>query len=294
MKKYMIVGLSLILCIVLCSCASSQQGSSTDPSSVPPAQGEPAPDKSPANSDPAQSTAASSEAELEAEAVTYPFEDDEGRVHHQIYINGELAETDHDAYTYPDEPKGAYYPIVEILEHFGVESLFDENLVTLSTKINGQIITCNADNTDIVVGKVTLGGTAPEYIDGCFYVPSYTFMQLLDATVDFTSGRNGVTMTTDMIIDPDTSGVAGLSISPKAAAGLGEQHYSGAEACSACGGTGRSICTVCSGTGSVTQFSQSRDPITGQMTIKNARAFCSRCGGSGRTTCSLCGGSGKR
>lgn len=72
------------------------------------------------------------ETELETEAVIYPFEDDEGRIYHQIYINGELTETDHDAYTYPDEPKGAYYPIVEILEHLGVECLFDEHLVIYS------------------------------------------------------------------------------------------------------------------------------------------------------------------
>ena len=58
----------------------------------------------------------------------------------QIYINGELAETDHDAYTYPDEPKGAYYPIVEILEHLGVECLFDEHLEALTTRVNGQVI----------------------------------------------------------------------------------------------------------------------------------------------------------
>lgn len=294
MKRAMLAGLSLILCIALCSCADRQQSGTDAPSSVAPAQSEPVPDKSPVNSEPAQSEAAPNEAEPEAEAVTYPFEDDEGRVHHQIYINGELTETDHDAYTYPDEPKGAYYPIVEMLEHLGVECLFDEHLQTLTTRINGQIITCKRDNSDIVVGKTTLGGTAPEYIDGCFYVPSYTFMQLLDATVDFTSDRSSVTMTTDMVIDPDNSGTEGLSISPEAVTALGKQHYSGAEACPACGGIGESICTACSGTGSVTQFSQSRDPITGQMTIKNARAFCSRCGGSGRTTCSPCGGSGKR
>lgn len=164
----------------------------------------------------------------------------------------------------------------------GVECLFDKQLVTLTTKINGQVITCNADNTDIVVGKVTLGGTAPEYIDGCFYVPSYTFMRLLDATVDFTADRSGVTMTTDMVIDPDASGIEGLSISAEAAASLGEQHYSGAEACARCQGTGKAFCAACSGTGSVAQFSQSRDLVTGQMTIRSTRAFCSHCGGSGR------------
>jgi len=289
MKKTMITGICLVLCIALCSCAASQQNGTEEPSNVTPTQSKPTPDKGPDNSEPAQS-----EAETETETVTYPFEDDEGRIHYQIYINSELTETDHDAYTYPDEPNGAYYPIVEILEHLGVECLFDEHLVTLTTKINDQVIICNSDNSDIVVGAATLGGTAPEYIDGCFYVPSYTFMHLLNATVDFTSDRSGVTMTTDTVIDPNTSGTEGLSISPEAVTALGEQHYSGAEACPACGGTGKSFCTACSGTGSVTQFSQSRDPITGQMAILSSHTLCSRCGGSGGTTCSLCGGSGKR
>lgn len=224
----------------------------------------------------------------------YPFEDDEGRVHHQIHINGELVKTDHDAYTYPDEPKGAYYPIVEILEHLGVECLFDEQLEALTTRLNGQVITCKSDNSDIVVGKATLGGTAPEYIDGCFYVPSYTFMHLLDAVVDFTADRSGVTIKTDTVIDAADSGTAGLSLSAEAVPGLGEALHTGAQACQSCGGTGRNICTFCSGTGGTTQYIQVRDPITGQYTMQTTRASCSRCGSSGRTICFTCSGTGSR
>lgn len=294
MKKAVILFLSVILCVTLCSYASDQsQEDKMEPASSH-EQNATASFESTPGFESKQSEATPASDEPETKEIAYPYEDTEGRVRHQLYINGELVETQHAPYTYPSKPKGAFYPIVEILENMDVECLFDEHLMTLTTKINGQIVTCNANNTDIVVGKVTLGGTAPEYIDGCFYVPSYTFMQLLDATVDFTSDRSGVTMTTDMVINPDTSGVEGLSISPEAITALGEQHYPGSAACSLCGGTGRSSCTACSGTGSVTQFSQNRSLVTGQMTIQSSRAFCSRCGGSGRTTCALCGGSGKR
>ena len=283
MKRTILSVIALLLCLTLCACSGSQSADapSDEPSSAP-SQTDASPSPDGSSSDP------------EKKEVSYPFEDDEGRVHHQIYINGELVETDHDAYTYPDEPKGAYYPIVEILEHLGVECLFDEHLEALTTRVNGQVIICKSDNSDIVVGKTTLGGTAPEYIDGCFYVPSYTFMHLLDAVVDFTADRSGVTIKIDTAIDTADSGTAGLSLSSEAIPGLGEALYTGAQACPSCGGTGRSICTSCSGTGGTTQYVQVRDPITGSYTMQSSRAFCSRCGGSGRSTCPTCGGTGSK
>jgi len=226
--------------------------------------------------------------------ASYPFEDEDGREHHLIYINKELVKTEHDAYTYPAEPKGAYYPIAEVLEQLGVECLYDESAGMLKTKLNGQTITCKTDSTDIVVGKTTLGGTAPEIVDGCMFVPSYTFMQLMDAVVDFTSDRSGVTIDTDMEIDKNSSGIDGLSLSEGTMGSLGEVLYTGNAACSCCGGTGRAICTSCYGTGGTTQYMQARDPISGQYTVQSSRAFCSRCGGSGQTTCPVCGGSGRR
>ncbi len=292
MKKSIIIVLIFALCATLCSCAAGEQGGTNTPNVTPPTQSQSASEQNVENSEQEQHEPVPSE--VMPEAVTYPFEDGEGRIHHQIYINGELVKTDHDAYTYTGEPKGAYYPIVEILEHLGVECLFDEHLEALTTRVNGQVITCKSDSSDIVVGKSTLGGAAPEYIDGCFYVPSYTFMHLLDAVVDFTVDRGGVTIVTDTIIDTATSGTVGLSISTEAVPGLGEPIYSGTHACSTCGGTGRAICTSCSGTGGTAQYTQKRDPISGQMTIQSSRGFCSRCGASGRATCPSCGGSGKR
>jgi hypothetical protein len=294
MKRTILSAITLLLCLTLCACSGSQGvgAPSNEPSpapaqtDAPPPSAEPSPD--------ADSEATEPPAEPEEKDAEYPFEDDDGRIHHQIYINVELAETDLDAYTYPDEPKGAYYPIVEILEHLGVECLFDEHLEALTTRVNGQVIICKSDNSDIVVGKTTLGGTSPEYIDGCFYVPSYTFMHLLDAVVDFTADRSGVTIKIDTAIDTADSGTAGLSLSSEAIPGLGEALYTGAQACPSCGGTGRSICTSCSGTGGTTQYVQVRDPITGSYTMQSSRAFCSRCGGSGRSTCPTCGGTGSK
>lgn len=290
MKRIIMSAIALLLCLTLCACSSGQSaGAPSDEPSSAPLQTDTAPPSVEPSSD-----AADEPTEPEEKEAEYPFEDNDGRIHHQIYINGELTETDHYAYTYPNEPKGAYYPIVEILENLGVECLFDEHLEALTTRINGQVITCKSDNSDIVVGKTTLGGTAPEYIDGCFYVPSYTFMHLLDAVVDFTADRSGVTIKTDTAIDATDSGTAGLSISAEAVPGLGEALYTGAQACPSCGGTGRSICTSCSGTGSTTQYVQVRNSITGNYTIQSNRVFCSRCGGSGRSTCPTCGGTGSR
>lgn len=49
------------------------------------------------------------------------FEDDEGASIINMVVPMRWSKTDHDAYTYPDEPKDAYCPIVEILEKLGVE-----------------------------------------------------------------------------------------------------------------------------------------------------------------------------
>lgn len=294
MKRTIITAMALLLCLTLYACSGDQSaGAPSDEPPSAPLQTDTAPPSIEPSSDTAGVTI-SEPAEPEEIEVEYPFEDNDGRIHHQIYINGEMAETDHDAFTYPDEPKGAYYPIVEILEHLGVECLFDKHLEALTTQVNGQVITCKSDNSDIVVGKTTLGGTAPEYIDGCFYVPSYTFMHLLDAVVDFTADRSSVTITTDTAINAANSGTAGLSLSAEAVPGLGEALYTGSQACPSCGGTGRSICTSCSGTGGTTQYNQVRDPISGSYTMQSNRVFCSRCGGSGRSTCPTCGGSGSR
>ncbi|MDO4543566.1 MAG: hypothetical protein Q4C01_03345 [Clostridia bacterium] len=272
MKRLRLPIIALMLCMALCACSNTRQEDKALDfiTALPSVQADTAlPLQEPDTPKPIAFETSEPEpsalvtAEPEIIELIYPFEDAEGRIHHRIYINGELVETAHDAYTYPSEPNGAYYPIVEILEHLGVECLFDEHLEALTTRVNGQVITCKTDKSDIVIGSVTLGGTSPEYIDGCFYVPSYTFMRLLDAVVDFTPDRSGVTISTDITIDAENSGTRGLSISTAAISDLGESLYSGAQACPTCGGTGRAICTSCSGTGSPTQYVQVYDPVCG-------------------------------
>ena len=229
-----------------------------------------------------------------SEQPTYPYVDTEGRTRYQLYINNKLIETQHDPYTYASEPNGAYYPIVEIFNELGVECLFDESIGTLTTKINGVVIKCSNGNEDIIVGNKTLGCTASEYIDDCFYVPSFTFIELLDAVVDFNNDRSGVTITTDLAINTATSGIQGLSISADTVNTIGEKIHTGNDACPSCGGTGKGLCTRCSGTGYVTTYIQKWDPITNRMTITSTRTICSSCGGTGRTTCPACGGSGQQ
>lgn len=285
MKKLCSFFMALVMCACLWGCGEAEVQEPSDMEDKP---------SSGDTSEDAQAGKAETEPEPETKEADYPFEDEEGRTHYQIYFNGSLIETDHDAYSYPEEPNGAYYPIVEILAQMGVESLFDEQTQALAARVNGQVITCRSDKSDIVIGKTTLGGTAPEYFDGCFYVPSYTFMHLLDAVVDFNGDRSGVTITTDTVIDPSLSGTDGLSISSQSVASLGDPVCTGAEACPTCGGTGRAICTLCSGTGSSTQYSQTRDPVSGQYVIRSSRVFCSRCGGSGRAVCPTCGGTGRK
>lgn len=285
MKKIFPFILAAVMALSLCSCGGND-------SSGPGTSGQSGTSSSAAVSGKNTADASTTE-EPKTEQPSYPYVDTEGRTRYRLYINGKLAETQHDPYTYASEPNGAYYPIVEILGQLGVECLFDESIQTLTTKINGTVITCSSGNKDITVGKKTLGGTAPEYVEDCFFVPSYTFMELLNAVVDFNSDRSGATITTDLSIDQSTSGTQGLSISAESAEKIGEKKHTGAEACALCGGTGKSFCTRCSGTGSVTQYMQKRDPITGQMTITNTKTFCSFCSG-GRTVCHGCGGSGKR
>lgn len=280
MKKLFTYLLITAMVLTLCSCSHNENSHKPDIASEKSSPSATNSDKSGAE-------------EVKTKQLSYPYVDTEGRTRYQLYINGKLVKTKHDPYTYANKPKGAYYPIVEIFEYLGVECLFDKSVQTLTTKINGTVITCSTGNKDISVGKKTLGGTAPEYIDDCFFVPSYTFMELLDAVVDFNNDRSGVTIKTNLAINPATSGIRGLSISTKAANDIGKKVYSGPNTCTACGGTGRSYCSRCSGTGFITQYLQTRNPATGQMTITSTKTICMSCSGSGCCKCHVCGGKGK-
>lgn len=266
MKRLFSIILAIVMLFSICSCEST--GESTTKAGTQ-----------------AENTA------KEEPPVAYPFEDGEGRVRYQFYINGDLVETDHAPYTYPDEPKGAYYPLIDVLEYFGIECLFDETAGTLATKVNGQTLTAYSGDQDIVVGKVTMSGSAPEYVEDCFFVPSYVFMQLLDGVVDFTEDGAGVTLTTDIIINTETSGIEGLTLSAESY--TGDQLYSGSEACPTCHGSGVLFCASCGAQGRTVSWGMKYDPVTGTQTPTQTYNNCGSCGATGHRSCYSCGGTGK-
>lgn len=282
MRRYSTLFLCFVILLSISSCDASRQITHTSSSN----------EISTSQSD--TNSVMSLASEDQADVSEYPYVDTDGRNRYQLFINGELTTTQHDPYSYPENPNGVFYPIVEVLSELGVECLFDEEIGILTTKINDKTMLCSVGDEDIKIGNKTLGGTAPEYIDGCIYVPSYTFMELLDAVVDFTSERSGVTLVTNLTINQETSGVIGLSISPETAGKTGEKIYTGNDICVSCGGTGRCLCPVCSGTGTVTQYVQNRNHLTGQLSVISSKSICTACGGSGRRNCIACGGSGKR
>lgn len=48
---------------------------------------------------------------------TFPYKDDEGRMRYKLEINGSEVQTENLPFTYPDEPKGGYYPLEDVLSH---------------------------------------------------------------------------------------------------------------------------------------------------------------------------------
>ncbi len=142
----------------------------------------------------------------------YPYEDAQGRTRYQLIINGETVQTDNLPFSLDGE-KGAYYPLEDVLNCFGVTCLVNDNSRSATGRVNGQVFTAQARLVEMTVGESTLNGeVTPHYVDGCLYVPSYLFMELLDATVDFTADRSGATLVTDIVIDSDGSTTEGLSL----------------------------------------------------------------------------------
>lgn len=110
MKHVLTICAILVFCLSLCACGQNE------PSVQPEQTNETSPSQATTQPEATPSGENEQQADSEAAEITYPYEDTEGRVRHQLYINGELVETQHDPYTYPSEPKGAFYPIVEIFE----------------------------------------------------------------------------------------------------------------------------------------------------------------------------------
>ncbi len=283
-NKFFALLLVMLFCMTLCSC-SQKQSTVTETESKNPLEniaegGEPEPKQ------------------------TFPFEDDEGRMRYRLVINGREVETKNLPFTYPDAPKGGYYPLKDVLAYFGVECLCSKDESVLTTKINGSILKVTAGKPEMTYGrksiKLVSALDAPVCIDGCLYVPSVLFMSVFDdGIVDFSGDRSAATLETNVVIDLAASGTAGLSVPSGGAAsevsgGKGSSGSTSGANCGTCNGAGRSICTYCSGTGSKIEYQQIYDPVSKQYKQTQKTVFCPRCGGSGRVTCPMCGGSGKR
>jgi hypothetical protein len=127
-------------------------------------------------------------------------------------INGEVVETPHLPFSLSGE-EGAYLPLEDVLSSFGIPCLINETSRSATGRVNGKVFTAQARLKKMTVGKSSLESEAmPYYIDGCLYVPSFLFMELLDATVDFTPDRSGATLSTDITIDASGSTLKGLKL----------------------------------------------------------------------------------
>ncbi len=142
----------------------------------------------------------------------YPYTDDEGRLRYQLIINGNTVNTEHLPFSIEGE-KGAYYPLEDVLGFFDIPFIVNESSRAATGRVNGSVFKVQAGVPEMTVGKSTLGASvSPQCVDGCLYVPSFLFMELLGATVDFTPDRSGATLETDMDIDPETSTSDGLTL----------------------------------------------------------------------------------
>lgn len=273
--------LIVLLCIPFSACSGNQKAADT--ASEPAAVDNKAPEQS------------------------YPYEDNEGRTRYKLQINGVEMQTENLPFTYPDEPKGGYYPLEDVLAHFGIACLCSEDESTLTTRVNGKVLTVSAGAAEMTYGKTKVKSdtAVPVDIDGCLYVPSFLFMTLFDdGVVDFSSDRSTATLETNATIDLASSGTAGLSV-PSAgtsghvaagggSAGSGSAGSAGQSICPVCNGTGKSVCTYCGGTGSKIEYQQTYDPVSKSYKQTQRRVACPRCGGSGQVTCPGCGGTGKK
>lgn len=239
---------------------------------------------------------------------TFPYKDDEGKTRYRLVINGQEVQTENLPFTYPDAPKGGYYPLEDVLADLGVECLCSGDKSALTTKINGKVLKVAAGVVEMTYGPKTvkgLGTEAPVCLNECLYVPGFLFMSIFDnGIVGFSGDRSAATLDTNIDINLADSGTAGLSV-PHMGGGTagdvsggngagGSGGKVGRADCGTCSGSGRSICTYCGGSGSKIEFQQAYDPVSKQYKQTQKTVRCPRCGGSGKVSCPTCGGSGKR
>jgi len=164
----------------------------------------------------------------------YPYEDAEGRMRYQLVINGEVVETENLPFSLSGE-EGAYYPLEDVLHYFGVSCVVSENSRSATGRVNGKVFEVQARLSKIVVENSTINSEAvPQYVGDCLYVPSFLFMELMDATVDFTTDRSGATLITDIVINSEGSTTRGLTLPDNTYGDGGVQLTLSAQGQSAC------------------------------------------------------------
>ncbi len=197
---------SIMTILALCACSAQSTALQSNESATPQASSEP-------NS--AVTTLPVTTTQTPVPTATpqpFPYEDEAGRTRYQLIINGETVDTESLPFSISGE-KGAYYPLKDVLAFFDVPCLISESSRAATGRVNGTVFKAQAQMPEMTVGKLTLGsGSTPQYVDGCLYVPSYLFMELMDATVDFTSDLSGATLVTDITIDVDESTTKGLKL----------------------------------------------------------------------------------
>lgn len=279
--------------------------------------------------EPAQSEASAAPEAPEKAApqtpVTYPYLDEAGYYHYQIYLNGELLPLEHDALLRVDNNahNEIVYPLSEMLDYFGVAYLWDEATDDFSTSINGIKVSRDSNDEDFMwFSNHTDGygnGMIPGSINGAFYTPNYVFEHTIGATltkiskgdemscdhIDITTSKSyswGVGATTvavrrwdgdQYVLDGEDGAGSdgGISTLDGNESSGGEQ--SKGQTCPTCGGNGRSICSACGGSGMAWNNQMVYDPISGTMKSQTVQTTCWSCGGARGKTCTTCGGDGR-
>lgn len=88
--------------------------------------------------------------------ISYPYNDDEGRIRYKMVVNGEEIEIENLPFKLTEDEKGAYFPIKDILNYLGVDVLESDDKTILATKVNNNVLRVNADQGKMVYGKTAL------------------------------------------------------------------------------------------------------------------------------------------
>lgn len=276
MKRILFTYVNLLLCLSLCSCGQagnrSEQRSGTNPTAkIIENQPDSSVDEQAAKSN-------GSPVEESTPDISFPFEDDEGRMRYRLVINGTEVETENYPFTLPEQPKGGYYPIEDVLNCFGVACLTNDDKSACVTVINSNVIKVYAGSVDMTYGKKTissLGKDSPLVINGALYVPSNLLMQLSDnSIVDFSADRSSATLDTDIVVDISTSGPSGIDES---------QLVQGSSSGNTSANGSALRCTKCGGAGGYNERYFDQILVNGgwKQIPKSRWTHCSFCGGRG-------------